>query len=92
NSPTGNALLSSSKICKNQAFRFKTRLFGFQYHFEFTEADIEAVVVAGRQEYGKFLGPDKERRIRQDTAKYMPRYTRQGQQILRNFVQYLKVY
>lgn len=92
NPPTGNALLSSSKVCKNQAFRFKTRLFGFQYHFEFTEADIEAVLVAGRQEYGKFLGPDKERRIRQDTAKNMPRYTRQGQRILRNFVQYLKVY
>ena len=28
--PTGNALLSSSKLTKNQAFRFKTRLFGFQ--------------------------------------------------------------
>jgi GMP synthase-like glutamine amidotransferase len=92
NAPTGNALLSSSKLCKNQAFRFKSRLFGFQYHFEFTEPDIEAVIVAGRQDYAKALGADKERKIRQDTAKFMPRYTRQGQQILRNFVQYLKVY
>jgi len=39
--PTGNALLASSKACKNQAFRFKTRLFGFQYHFEWTELDFE---------------------------------------------------
>ena len=92
NAPTGNALLSSSKLCKNQVFRFKSRLFGFQYHFEFTEPDIEAVIVAGRQDYAKALGADKERKIRQDTAKFMPRYTRQGQQILRNFVQYLKVY
>src|SRR3954454_13000932 len=28
-SPSGNSLLSSSKACKNQAFRFKTKLFGF---------------------------------------------------------------
>ena len=37
--PTGSVLISSSPRCKNQAFRFKTRLFGFQYHFEFTPAD-----------------------------------------------------
>jgi GMP synthase-like glutamine amidotransferase len=27
--PSGNVLLSSSRACKNQAFRFKNRLFGF---------------------------------------------------------------
>src|SRR3954471_22144026 len=42
--PTGNALLSSSRTCKNQAFRFKNRLFGFQYHFEMTQEGIEAVL------------------------------------------------
>ncbi len=92
NAPTGNALISSTKLCKNQAFRFKNRLFGFQYHFEFTEPDIEAVLVASRQEYSDVLGADKERKIRQDTAKFMPRYIRQGDRILKNFVQYLKVY
>ena len=34
--PTGSALLSSTRECKNQAFRFKNRLIGFQYHFEMT--------------------------------------------------------
>ncbi len=92
NTPTGNALLSSSKLCKNQAFRFENRLFGFQYHFEFTEPDIEAVIVASRKDYANVLGAEKERKIRQDTAKFLPRYTRQGELILRNFVQYLKVY
>src|SRR3954468_20801044 len=54
--PTGNALLSSSKLCRNEAFRFKNRLFGFQYHFEFTEADIESVVAANREEARAVLG------------------------------------
>src|SRR6185295_13368554 len=30
--PTGSALISTTRTCKNQAFRFKNRLFGFQYH------------------------------------------------------------
>ncbi|MGD0139395.1 MAG: gamma-glutamyl-gamma-aminobutyrate hydrolase family protein [Tepidisphaeraceae bacterium] len=90
--PTGNALLSSSRLCKNQAFRFKNRLFGFQYHFEFTEDDLEAVLAAGRQDIAKVLGPDGEKTIRQDTAKNYPRYARQGERLVRNFVQFLKVY
>src|SRR3954466_3236064 len=40
--PSGNALLSSTKSCKNQAFRFKNRLFGFQYHVEMDESGIDA--------------------------------------------------
>lgn len=90
--PAGSALLSSSRLCKNQAFRFKNRLFGFQYHFEFTEPDIEAMIAAGRQDIAKVLGPDGEKTIRSDTAKYYPRYARQGERLLRNFVQFLKVY
>jgi GMP synthase (glutamine-hydrolysing) len=92
NAPSGNALLSSSRICKNQVFRFKNRLFGFQYHFEFTDTDIQAVITAGRQEIVRALGSEAEKQMRKDTAKYYPRYARQGERILRNFVQYLKVY
>ena len=29
--PTGSVLISSTRACKNQAFRFKNRLVGFQY-------------------------------------------------------------
>jgi GMP synthase-like glutamine amidotransferase len=90
--PSGSALLSSSKLCKNQAFRFKNRLFGFQYHFEYTEAEIEAVLAVGKQDAQKILGPDGEKTIRQDTTKYYPRYARQGERLIRNFVQFLKVY
>jgi GMP synthase-like glutamine amidotransferase len=90
--PAGNALLSSSRLCKNQAFRFKNRLFGFQYHFEFTSENIEAVVSTGRHEIASVLGAGGEMTIREETAKNYPRYARQGERILRNFVQYLKVY
>lgn len=90
--PTGSALLSSSRLCKNQAFRFKTRLFGFQYHFEFTEADVERVLEAGRETLARAMGPEAESKIRSDTPRIYPRYARLGNRILENFVQYLKVY
>jgi GMP synthase-like glutamine amidotransferase len=90
--PSGNALLSSSPKCKNQAFRFKNRLFGFQWHMEFTPQDIEAVVSAGKTELTSALGPDAPGKIKQDTEKYYPQYSRLGDRLLRNFVQFLKVY
>ena len=90
--PTGNALLASTKSCKNQAFRFKTRLFGFQFHMELTPADIEGIISAGREDLVKVLGPDGERQVREDTAKHYPRHERLGNRILQNFVQFLKVY
>ena len=90
--PTGNALLSSSRLCRNQAFRFKNHLFGFQYHMEYAPADIEAVLAAGKEEAGRFLGSDAAAKIRQETQKFYPRYTRLGDRILKNFVQFLKVY
>jgi GMP synthase (glutamine-hydrolysing) len=90
--PTGNALLSSSKACKNQAFRFKNRLFGFQYHFELTAPDVDAIVSAGREELLKLPGPDAEKQIRYDTEKNMHRYNRLGERIVRNFVQFTKTY
>lgn len=90
--PTGNALLSSTRTCKNQAFRFKTRLFGFQYHFEFTEAEIDAVLTHDKQTLIKTLGADAEAKIRQETARNYPRYSRLGDRILNNFVQFLRAY
>ncbi|HZL37299.1 MAG TPA: hypothetical protein VFC78_18410, partial [Tepidisphaeraceae bacterium] len=85
-------LLSSTKSCKNQAFRFKNRLFGFQYHFELTQADIEKILSACNEDVQKVLGPDGEAKIRQDTQSHYPPYARLGDRLLRNFVQFLKVY
>jgi GMP synthase (glutamine-hydrolysing) len=90
--PTGNALLSSTRACKNQAFRFKNRLFGFQYHFEFTETDIEAVLAHDRTSWEQVLGPSGDQKVRQDTAANYRRHARLGDRILTNFVQFLKAY
>jgi GMP synthase (glutamine-hydrolysing) len=90
--PTGNVLLSSSRTCKNQAFRFKSRLIGFQYHFELTEAGIEALVSNRKEDVTRVLGRDGEAKIREGTKKNYPRYERLGNRILNNYVQFLKAY
>jgi GMP synthase-like glutamine amidotransferase len=90
--PSGNALLSSTKACKNQAFRFKTRIFGFQYHMELTEEGIDAILSAGKDDVAKVLGPDGAEKIRQDTARNYPQYARLGDRIISNFVQFLRLY
>ncbi len=90
--PTGNVLISSTDACRNQAFRFKNRLFGFQYHFEFTPEHIEGVLEHASEDARNRLGADGIAAIREQTAKYYPRYARLGDRILKNFVQFLKVY
>jgi len=90
--PTGNALMSSSRLCRNQAYRFKNRLFGFQYHFEMNEDGIEAMLEHAKEDWQKVLGPDGATKIREDTKKLYPKYARQGDRILKNFVQFLKAY
>jgi len=56
------------------------------------EAGIEAMLAHARDDVTKVLGPDGERTIRDDTARYYARYRRLGDRILGNFVQYLKLY
>src|SRR5438046_842289 len=82
--PTGSALISSTRACKNQAFRFKARLFGFQYHFEMTPDGIDALVANRKEDVIKVLGPEGEQKIKADTAKYYPRYARLGDRIIQN--------
>ncbi len=90
--PTGNALLASTRACKNQAYRFKNHLFGFQFHIEMTREGIDAMLEHGKETITQTLGADGIERIREDTARYYPRHERLGDRILKNFVQYLKVY
>jgi GMP synthase (glutamine-hydrolysing) len=90
--PSGNALLSSSRACKNQAFRFKTKLFGFQYHFELDRPGIDALVAGNKDQLAQVLGPGAEQAIRQDTERHYARHARLGDRLLTNFVQFLKVY
>ncbi|HEY7119400.1 MAG TPA: type 1 glutamine amidotransferase [Tepidisphaeraceae bacterium] len=90
--PTGSVLISSTRLCKNQAFRFKNRLFGFQFHIEATPEIIRAMVAAGKDDINKVLGPGGDAAILKDTdAKYRV-YERLTNRILQNFVQFLRVY
>jgi GMP synthase-like glutamine amidotransferase len=88
--PTGNALLASTRTCKNQAFRFKNRLFGFQFHMEIDREGIQAMLAHGRQTVQQVHGPDGEQRIMDDTARHYPRYERLGNRMLENFVAFVK--
>jgi GMP synthase-like glutamine amidotransferase len=90
--PTGNVLIASTRTCKNQAFRFKNRLFGFQFHFEMDQEGIEALLGNRREDVTKVLGSDGEKRIRDDTARHYTRHARLGDRILQNFVQFVKLY
>ncbi|CAN5390820.1 type 1 glutamine amidotransferase [soil metagenome] len=89
--PTGNALLSSSRATRNQAFRYKTRLFGFQYHFELTQEDFEKIYANEGDLVARAQG-GSDRTLRDQTTANYPRYSRAGERILQNFVQYLRAY
>jgi GMP synthase-like glutamine amidotransferase len=89
--PPGNALLSSSKACKHQAFRFRTKLFGFQFHFEWTPTEFDALLNSDPAAQ-KVLGADGVARVRDETKKLYPRHERLGNRLLGNLVQFLKAY
>jgi len=57
-----------------------------------TEPDIEKILSAGKADVEKTLGSDGEKIIRDDTKKYYTQYARLGERLIRNFVQFLKVY
>lgn len=90
--PTGNALLASTRTCRNQAFRFKNRLFGFQFHLELDRSGIDTLTAGNRQQAIDVLGPDAEQIIRTGTEQHYARYERVTNKILENFVQFLKAY
>ena len=90
--PTGSVLISSTRACKNQAFRFKSRLIGFQYHVEITEAGIDALLSNRKEDVIRVHGAEGEQRIREQTKQLYPRYARLGDRVRGNFVQFLKAY
>jgi GMP synthase (glutamine-hydrolysing) len=90
--PTGNALIATTRTCRNQAFRFKNRLFGFQFHFEQTDSGIAQIAEVERKSFEQVLGAGAVAKIAEQTKQFYPRYARLGDRILQNFVQFLKAY
>jgi hypothetical protein len=56
------------------------------------QTGIEAMLTHAKEDWVKVLGPEGERKIREDTARFYKKYARLGNRILENFVQFLKVY
>ncbi|HEX8521326.1 MAG TPA: gamma-glutamyl-gamma-aminobutyrate hydrolase family protein [Tepidisphaeraceae bacterium] len=90
--PTGSVLLSSTRTCKNQVFRFKNRLYGFQYHIELTPEGISALIEGDKETAQQIIGPSGIKEIVDQTPKLYSRYQRLGDRILGNYVQFLKAY
>ncbi len=90
--PTGNVLMCSTPACRNQAFRFKTALVGYQFHFEFLPADIEAILANATDSDKAAIGPGGIEQIREQTKALYSTYERLGNRMLRNFVQFMKLY
>jgi GMP synthase-like glutamine amidotransferase len=90
--PTGNLLLSSTSFDKNAGFRFKKKLTGLAYHPELERQDLDKIIRDRGGAVGAALGSDAIDRLRSETDRHYDRYSRLGERLLKNFVQYLHAY
>jgi GMP synthase (glutamine-hydrolysing) len=88
--PTGNVVMAGTRACRNGAYKFKNRVFGYQFHFELEQADIEQIINRRSTEAG--LSGEQIAAIHADTAKHYARYERLGTKLVTNLVQFLKAY
>lgn len=79
--------MASSRVCRHQAYRFKNRIFGFQFHFDLDGASIERIIDARSKLDGIDAAP-----IRAESGKHLARYERAGAKLVQNLVQFMKVY
>jgi GMP synthase (glutamine-hydrolysing) len=75
--PAGAAPLSGSKLCKTQAFKLEMKTYAFQYHFEWSRADIERMV---QDDLVKKAGVNPADILRQSDEHY-DSYRRQGDRL-----------
>ena len=88
--PTGNVVMASTRTCRTQAYKFKNRIFGFQFHFELEQPDIARIIDARSKE--TTLDAAAIQVMRDDVAKYYARYDRLSTKLITNLVQFLKAY
>ena len=88
--PTGNVVMASTRACRNQAYKFKNRIFGFQFHVELERPDIDRIIDVRSKE--ATLAADQIATMKADTEKQYDRYDRLSTKLLTNLVQFLKVY
>lgn len=91
-SPAGSVLLASAPHCKNAAFRFKDRMYGFAFHPELDRDDIEAVLARHGDAAGAAFGAGEVERIHSAGARWHADNERLCARLLGNYVQFFKAY
>ena len=79
NLPAGAAVLASSPACKVQAFRIGLTTYGFQYHFEWTKADLNRILPELKPWLTR-IGADVQQ-IRSQTAEHYDLYRHLGDRL-----------
>ena len=90
--PAGGALLASAPHCRNAAFRFKDRMYGFAFHPELDEREIEAVLRRHGDAAGAAYGSGEVNRVREGVSRHYADYERLSSRLLVNCVQFFKAY
>ncbi|HEX7009708.1 MAG TPA: type 1 glutamine amidotransferase [Phycisphaeraceae bacterium] len=85
--PAGATPLAGSKACRNQAFKVGLTTYAFQYHFEWTRADLDRVLDANA-DWLREAGVDAEA-IRQQVEEHYPLYRHLGDRLSHNIAQLL---
>ena len=86
--PSGATHLARTKTCEQQAFRFGSNAYGFQFHLEADEAVIERwlTLPAFRAERVAAALPADEEGIRTETAKLVAATRRSADAVFNNFL------
>jgi GMP synthase-like glutamine amidotransferase/predicted Fe-Mo cluster-binding NifX family protein len=84
--PPGAQILARGDVCKNQAFMYGKKIFGFQFHWENTAATIREFIAAGGEELA--LGGNYVRRPEQ---MLVPEYIQQSNAWMRAFLSSLSL-
>jgi len=86
--PNGATHLASTETCEQQAFRFGSNAYGFQFHLEADEAVIERwlTLPAFRTELAAAGLPTDEPSIRAETAKLVAATRRSADAVFNNFL------
>jgi len=82
--PAGAVHLASTPICKHQAFRVGTKLFGLQFHCEVETANVDVWVVQDAAYVQKALGPQGASIVLADTKTLTFAELQKGNQMLDN--------
>lgn len=82
--PAGAVHLASTAICKHQAFRLGTKLFGLQFHCEVEPANVDVWVKEDSAYVHKALGPQGASIVLADTKTLTAEELNKGNQMLDN--------